>query len=91
MELKGIEQGWKRSGKAVDIGSQMLMGEEKGSDRKHEHQPEHLRGRKSLGRRLQKNKCGPGQPPGPHCYRGRSERRFSLERKIAAQQHSQER
>src|SRR5208282_4686217 len=37
-----------------------------------------------IGLRL-KNKCGPGQPPGPHCYRGRSDCRLSLGRKIIAQ------
>jgi hypothetical protein len=37
-----------------------------------------------------KNKCGPGQPPKPHCYRGYSDRRLSLSRKIIAQQHSEE-
>ena len=29
-------------------------------------------------------KCGPGQPPGPHCYRERSDCRLSLGRKIIA-------
>jgi len=34
------------------------------------------------------NKCGLGQPPGPHCYRGRSACRLSPGRKIIAQPHS---
>src|SRR5580704_467066 len=29
-----------------------------------------------------KNKCGPGQPPKPHCYRGRSDCCLSPRRKI---------
>ena len=36
-----------------------------------------------------KNKCGLGQPPGPHCYRGRSDCRLSPGRKIIAQLHSE--
>jgi hypothetical protein len=38
-----------------------------------------------------KNKCGPGQPPEPHCYRGRSNCRLPPRRKIIAQRHSEER
>jgi hypothetical protein len=36
-------------------------------------------------------KCGPGQPPEPHCYRGRSNCRLPPRRKIIAQRHSEER
>ena len=38
-----------------------------------------------------KNKCGPGQPPKPHCCRGHSGCRLSPQRKIIAQLHSVER
>jgi hypothetical protein len=43
-----------------------------------------------LRRRSFKNKCGSGQPPKPHCYRGRSACRLSRWRKIIAQLHSEE-
>ena len=35
------------------------------------------------------NKCGLGQPPKPHCYRGCSDCRLSPRRKIIAQLHSE--
>jgi|SRR5580658_3116987 hypothetical protein len=38
-----------------------------------------------MGNRDLKNKCGSGQPPKPHCYRGRSACRLSPWRKIIAQ------
>jgi hypothetical protein len=44
----------------VDIGSQMLMGEEKASDHKHEHQPEHLRDENLWG-----DGCKKQMRPGP--------------------------
>jgi len=45
----------------------------------------------NVGSEASKNKCGPGQPPEPHCYRERSECHLSPERKIIAQLHSEER
>jgi hypothetical protein len=39
----------------------------------------------------QKNKCGLGQPPKPHCYRGRSACRLPPGRKIVAQPHFEKR
>jgi hypothetical protein len=70
----------------VDIGWLMLMGEEKASDHSMNTLTKILAA--TIGR---KNKCGLGQPPGPHCCRERSDCRLSPGRKIIAQPRSEKR
>jgi len=41
--------------------------------------------RKSRKQKPRANKCGSGQPPKPHCYRGRSDCRLPPSRKIIVQ------